>query len=169
MAAALIARLAARVLDLDRRLAELDELIAARVHAHWHAAVITSMVGIGDLLGAEFLAATGVDLSGSASADHLAGYAGLGPAPRDFGRRRQPAPPEAVQPPTAARLLHLGADQHPMLSGLQGLLRPQASRRQTPHPGRARPGPAARERALGHAPRQPDLSGTTLLAAPIAA
>ena len=45
------------------------------------------MVGIGDLLGAEFLAATGGTLTGFASADHLAGYAGLAPAPRDSGKR----------------------------------------------------------------------------------
>jgi len=45
------------------------------------------MVGIGALLGAEFLAAIGGSLEGFASADHLAGYAGLAPAPRDSGRR----------------------------------------------------------------------------------
>jgi hypothetical protein len=85
-AAALIAGLAARVLDLDRQLAELDELIA-RVHAHRQAAVLTSMVGTGDLLGAEYLAATGGDLSGFASPDHLAGHAALAPTPRDSRRR----------------------------------------------------------------------------------
>ena len=47
----------------------------------------SSMIGIGDLLGAEFLAATAGTLSAFASADHLAGYAGLAPAPRDSGRR----------------------------------------------------------------------------------
>jgi transposase len=45
------------------------------------------MVGIGDLLGAEFLAATGGTLTAFTSADHLAGYAGLAPAPRDSGKR----------------------------------------------------------------------------------
>ncbi|WP_433351095.1 IS110 family transposase [Micromonospora sp. CA-111912] len=45
------------------------------------------MVGIDDLSGAEFLAATGGNLDGFASADHLAGYAGLAPTPRDSGRR----------------------------------------------------------------------------------
>ena len=54
---------------------------------HRHAKVIVGMVGIGDLLGAEFLAATGGGLDGFASADHLAGYAGLAPAPRDSGQR----------------------------------------------------------------------------------
>jgi transposase len=39
------------------------------------------------LLGAEFLVATGGDMAAFHSADHLAGYAGLAPAPRDSGRR----------------------------------------------------------------------------------
>lgn len=86
-AAELIARLAQAVLDLDRQLAELDKQIFLRFEAHRHANVIASMVGIGALLGAEFLAATGGSLDGFASADHLAGYAGLAPAPRDSGRR----------------------------------------------------------------------------------
>jgi hypothetical protein len=49
--------------------------------------VLTSTVGIGDLLGAEFLAATGGSLEAFASADHLAGYTGLAPTPRDSGSR----------------------------------------------------------------------------------
>jgi transposase len=48
---------------------------------------MTSMVGIGDLLGAEFLAAAGDTMTAFVSADHLAGYAGLAPAPRDSGKR----------------------------------------------------------------------------------
>lgn len=87
VAAALVARLAVRVLDLDRQLGELDKLISERFRAHRNADIITSMVGIGDLLGAEFLAATGGNMSAFASASHLAGYAGLAPTPRDSGRR----------------------------------------------------------------------------------
>jgi transposase len=87
MAGDIVARLAANVIDLDRQLAELDKLIADRFHRHRNAKVISSVVGIGDLLGAEFLAATGGSLDGFASADHLAGYAGLAPTPRDSGRR----------------------------------------------------------------------------------
>ena len=45
------------------------------------------MTGIGDVLGAELLAAIGGSLAGFASADHLAGYAGLAPMPRDSGYR----------------------------------------------------------------------------------
>jgi transposase len=85
--AQVVAQLAANVLDLDRQLAELDAMIADRFHTHRHASVITSMIGIGTLMGAEFLSGTGGSLDGFASADHLAGYAGLAPAPRDSGRR----------------------------------------------------------------------------------
>ena len=87
MAAEIIARLAATVIDLDSELDDIDKMVADRFRTRRHAAVITSMVGIGDLLGAEFLAATGGTLAGFASADHLAGYAGLAPTPRDSGRR----------------------------------------------------------------------------------
>jgi transposase len=83
----LIARLAATVLELNVQLAELETRLTARFRTHPDAAVLTSMVGIGDLLGAEFLAATGGSLATFASADHLAGYAGLAPAPRDSGNR----------------------------------------------------------------------------------
>ena len=86
-AADLIARLARAVLDLDRQLADIDKRISTRFEVHRHHAIITSMVGIGNLLGAEFLAAAGGSLDGFASADHLAGYAGLAPTPRDSGRR----------------------------------------------------------------------------------
>jgi transposase len=87
VAAHVVARLAATVIELDGQLAELDKMISDRFHKHHYAAIISSMVGIGDLLGAEFLAATGGTLSGFASANHLAGYAGLAPTPRDSGRR----------------------------------------------------------------------------------
>jgi len=87
MAAELVARLATNVIELDKQLTEVDKLIADRFHRHHHAKVITSMVGIGDLLGAELLAATGGGLESFATADHLAGYAGLAPTPRDSGRR----------------------------------------------------------------------------------
>ena len=87
VAAELVARIAASVLNLDAQLADLDQAITDAVHRHPQAAVITSMVGIGDLLGAEFIAATGGSLAEFSSADHLAGYAGLAPAPRDSGRR----------------------------------------------------------------------------------
>ena len=58
-AASLIARLARAVLDLDRQLADLDREVAGMFRTHPDAAIITSLTGIGEVLGAEFLAATG--------------------------------------------------------------------------------------------------------------
>ena len=57
MAANLVSRLAATILRLNDELKEIDSQISARFHAQPGAEIITSMVGIGDLLGAEFLAA----------------------------------------------------------------------------------------------------------------
>ncbi|WP_182708600.1 IS110 family transposase [Thermomonospora cellulosilytica] len=86
LAAAMVARLAGEVMRLDEQIAELDALIQARFREHPHAEVITSLPGMGPRLGAEFLAATGGDMTLFGSADRLAGYAGLAPAPRDSGR-----------------------------------------------------------------------------------
>ena len=80
-------RLAQTVLELDRQLTDLDREVAGIFRTHHDAAIITSLTGIGDVLGAEFLAAVGGSLAGFASADHLAGYAGLAPAPHDSGYR----------------------------------------------------------------------------------
>ncbi|MYV97276.1 transposase, partial [Streptomyces sp. SID3343] len=50
-------------------------------------ALITSMPGIGDILGTEFLAATGADTTRFATPDRLAAYGGLAPVPHDSGTR----------------------------------------------------------------------------------
>ena len=86
LAATMVVRIAKGVIALDQEIAELDALIEARFREHPHAEVITSLPGMGKLLGAEFLAATGGDMDAFGSADRLAGYAGLAPAPRDSGR-----------------------------------------------------------------------------------
>lgn len=82
----MVARLAKGVMILDEEIAELDALIEARFREHPHAEVISSLPGMGKLLGAEFLAATGGDMDAFGSGDRLAGFAGLAPAPRDSGR-----------------------------------------------------------------------------------
>lgn len=86
LAARLAARLAAEVMVLDEQIKEVDELIKGRFRRHPAAAVITSLPGIGVLLGAEFLAATGGDMEAFGSADRLASFAGVAPVPRDSGR-----------------------------------------------------------------------------------
>ncbi|MBX6357110.1 MAG: IS110 family transposase [Micromonosporaceae bacterium] len=86
LAAQLVADMAKAVMSLDEQIKQTDKLIEGRFRRHRHATALLSMPGIGVLLGAEFLAATGGDMAAFASADHLAGYAGLAPAPRDSGR-----------------------------------------------------------------------------------
>jgi transposase len=86
LAAELVADMAKGVIALDEQLKHTDKLIEGRFHRHPSAEILLSMPGIGVLLGAEFLAATGGDMTAFASPDHLAGYGGLAPVPRDSGR-----------------------------------------------------------------------------------
>lgn len=86
VAGAIIADLAAQILALDDRLGRLEAQIKASFSAHPQAEVITSVPGIGPILGAEFVVAAG-DLSTYADAGRLASAAGLVPVPRDSGRR----------------------------------------------------------------------------------
>jgi len=86
LAARLAAQQAEGVIALDEQVKEVDELIGDRFRGHPAAAVITSMPGIGVLLGAEFLAATSGDMTAFGSADRLASFAGVAPVPRDSGR-----------------------------------------------------------------------------------
>jgi transposase len=86
MAGLLVAELAKGVITLNEQIQHIETLIEDRFHRHELADVIISMPGIGVLLGAEFLAATGGDMATFGSADRLAGYAGLAPAPHDSGR-----------------------------------------------------------------------------------
>ncbi|MFF4450977.1 IS110 family transposase [Streptomyces sp. NPDC001502] len=83
--AQVIHTLAKEVMALNEEIAEIDKLIAARFRDHELAEVISSMPGIGPLLGAEFLAATAGDMSRFGSSDRLASFAGVAPVPRDSG------------------------------------------------------------------------------------
>nr|WSZ18809.1 IS110 family transposase [Streptomyces canus] len=83
--AQVIFTLAKEVMGLNEQITEIDKLIAARFREHELAEVISSMPGIGPLLGAEFLAATAGDMSRFATADRLASLAGVAPVPRDSG------------------------------------------------------------------------------------
>lgn len=86
LGAEMVARLAGEVMGLDEQIAGINALIEARFRDHPLAEVIISLPGLGPVLGAEFIAATGGDMTAFSSADHLAAYAGLAPAPRDSGR-----------------------------------------------------------------------------------
>jgi transposase len=85
-AAAMVARLAKGVMALEEEIAELETLIEGRFREHPSAEVILSLPGMGPRLAAEFIATTGGDMTPFGSADRLAGFAGLAPAPRDSGR-----------------------------------------------------------------------------------
>lgn len=61
-------------------------MLLNEVAEHRHARTLLSMPGFGPVLAAEFLGATGGDLTVFQSADRFAGVVGLAPAPRDSGR-----------------------------------------------------------------------------------
>jgi transposase len=84
--AALVKRLARKLLDLDREIKDIDKIITERFRAHPYARIIESLPGFGPGLGAEFLVVTGGDLASFATAGRLASYAGLVPVPKDSGR-----------------------------------------------------------------------------------
>ncbi len=84
--AVLIARLARQLLDLDRQIKDTDKLITSRFRAHPSAEIIESLPGLGPILGAEFIVATGGTVTGFATAGRLASYAGLVPVAQDSGR-----------------------------------------------------------------------------------
>ncbi|RAV01391.1 IS110 family transposase [Mycobacterium colombiense] len=86
LAAAMVARLAKEVMTLDTEIEETETMIEDRFRRHRHAEILLSMPGFGVVLGAEFLAATGGDMSAFDSVDRLAGVSGLAPVPRDSGR-----------------------------------------------------------------------------------
>lgn len=86
VAGQIVADLAAQILALDDRLNRLESQIKTTFAQHPQAEVITSMPGIGPILGAEFVVAAG-DLTSYANAGRLASAAGLVPVPRDSGRR----------------------------------------------------------------------------------
>jgi len=86
LAATVVARLAQEVMALDTEIGETESMIEERFRRHRHAEIILSMPGFGTTLGAEFIAATGGDISAFDSVNRLAGISGLAPVPRDSGR-----------------------------------------------------------------------------------
>jgi transposase len=86
VAARIVAELAKEALSLKDHIKSIDEEIGQRFFARPEAPILTSLPGMGPILGAEFLVAAG-DLSAFDSADKLAAYAGLVPAANDSGKR----------------------------------------------------------------------------------
>jgi len=86
IAATIVAELAGEILALKERINNLDKELGKRFFARPEARILTSLPGMGPILGAEFLVAVG-DICAFSSADRLAAYAGLVPAARDSGKR----------------------------------------------------------------------------------
>jgi transposase len=86
VASAIVAELAREALVLKQRIERVDEELKHRFFIRPEASILTSLAGMGPVLGAEFLVAAG-DLSAFSSADQLAAYAGLVPAAHDSGKR----------------------------------------------------------------------------------
>ncbi|MFZ4297662.1 IS110 family transposase [Streptomyces cinereoruber] len=86
LGAELVGRLARSVAAHNDEVAELDARIEARFRQHRDAEIILSLPGMGPTTGAEFIAATGGDLTAFTSPDRLAGFAGLAPVPWDSGK-----------------------------------------------------------------------------------
>ena len=82
----IVAALAQEIITLNKELADPDALIGEKVTEHRYTQTLLSMPGFGPVLAAEFLGATGGDLTVFETADRFAGVAGLAPAPRDSGR-----------------------------------------------------------------------------------
>jgi transposase len=86
VASRIVADLAGEILALKERIESIDEEIGRRFFARPEARILTSLPGMGPILGAEFLVAVG-DICAFSSAERLAAYAGLVPAARDSGKR----------------------------------------------------------------------------------
>jgi transposase len=86
VASRIVAELAKDVLGLKERVESIDEETGQRFFARPEARILTSLPGMGPILGAEFLVAVG-DIRAFESADRLAAYAGLVPVARDSGKR----------------------------------------------------------------------------------
>src|SRR5215218_7873401 len=86
VAVRIVAELATEVLSFKEKISALDGELQQRFFARPEARILSSLPGMGPILGAEFLVSAG-DLRAFGSADQLAAYARLVPAARDSGKR----------------------------------------------------------------------------------
>lgn len=77
--------MAAKLLELDREIKDINKTIAERLRDHPYARISESLPGFGTNLGAEFVVVTRGDLA-SFVTRRLASYAGLVAVPQDSGR-----------------------------------------------------------------------------------
>ncbi|MCU1531100.1 MAG: transposase, partial [Arthrobacter sp.] len=151
----IVAALAREIITLDKELADLDALISEKVTEHQHTPILLSMPGFGPVLAAEFLGATGGDLTVFQPADRFAGLAGLAPAPRDSGRITGNHHRPRRYDRRLLRVFYLSS-----LSALKSCpsSRTYYDRKRVKGKSHiqadALPGPAPPQRPLGHAPRR---------------
>ncbi|WP_418906737.1 IS110 family transposase [Glutamicibacter endophyticus] len=81
-----IKRLAEQVLELYREVEAMDQQIRVLLNQHAYAPLLLSIPGIGFLLAAEFIGATGGEIKNFQNANRLAGIAGVAPVSKDSGR-----------------------------------------------------------------------------------
>lgn len=84
--APLVAKLAARISEIDADLTEIDAQITGQVSRDDKAQLLLTMPGFGAVLAATFVAQVGGSLDNFDTVDRLACVAGLAPVPRDSGR-----------------------------------------------------------------------------------
>ncbi|MBA4863320.1 IS110 family transposase [Streptomyces sp. PSKA54] len=84
--AQMVHTLAKEVMALNEKTAETEKLIEGRFREHELAEIVLSMPGMGPKLGAEFLVAVGGSLDAFSTADRLAAFGGVAPAPHDSGK-----------------------------------------------------------------------------------
>ncbi len=84
--APLVAKLAARIAEIDTDLTKIDAQITDQVSRDDKAQLLLTMPGFGAVLAATFVAQIGGSLDNFDTVDRLACVAGLAPVPRDSGR-----------------------------------------------------------------------------------
>ncbi|BAC75349.1 transposase [Streptomyces avermitilis] len=84
--AQMVHTLAKEVMALNEKITGTEKLIEGRFREHELADIVLSMPGMGPKLGAEFLVAVGGSLDGFPTADRLAAFGGVAPAPHDSGK-----------------------------------------------------------------------------------
>jgi len=87
VASGIVADLAEEIIAFKERIARIDEEIKVRFFARPEARILSSVPGMGPILGAEFLVCVG-DMCAFQDADRLAANAGLVPAARDYSGKR---------------------------------------------------------------------------------
>ncbi|MGR3360538.1 MAG: IS110 family transposase [Paracoccus sp. (in: a-proteobacteria)] len=158
--AELVRELATEAFEARVKILRLDRDLAGLLAVHPDGALIQSLPGMGAVLVAEFIACVG-DIRRFPSADALASAAGLAPVIRQSGRkagwRRTYGGDKALK-----RVFYQGRLLRCLSKGsaLQGVLRPEATRRKTPHPGAHRSRTSTRHRALDHDPAPTDLQSS---------